>query len=217
MDEQSLKELAAQLRQPDGDNGIKVAKNMEQNNAFMISAAIDSLQLKAGDRLLEAGFASGNHVGYALTKAADIRYTGIDISALMREEALSNNADWVENKQAVFLVTDGKTVPFKNNSFNIFFTVNTIYFWEHPAAYAAEILRVLEKDGHGCVTFAERSFMKQLPFTQFGFTLYSRQEVEQLLLSAGAIAVESKIYQEQITSNTGQLVDRTFVITSFRK
>lgn len=217
MDEQTLKDLASQLRQPSGDRGTQVAKQMEQNNAFMISTAIDSLKLVAGDRLLEAGFGNGTHVGYALRKDRAIHYTGVDISDLMLKEAIQNNQEQVEHQQATFLLTDGKKLPFDDNSFTTFFTVNTIYFWEDPLAYAVEIMRVLADGARGCITFAERSFMEQLPFTGYGFTLYSREEVEQLLLSAGAVTLESITYREQVRSNAGQMVDRTFVVTSFTK
>ncbi len=217
MDEQSLKELAAQLRQPEGEKGIQVAKQMEQTNAFMITASIDKLALKDNERVLEIGFGNGNHVSYLLQKAAHISYTGIDISEQMLREAVANNENRVATGQAVFKLTEGKHIPGEDAAFDAIFTVNTIYFWEDAPAYLSEIIRVLQPGGRGCITFGLKSFMEQLPFTGYGFTLYSHDEVEQLLKQAGAVNITSALKTETVMSNAGEAVDRTFSITSFSR
>ncbi|MCC5905642.1 MAG: class I SAM-dependent methyltransferase [Balneolaceae bacterium] len=64
-----------------------------------------------------------------------IRYTGIDISKLMVEQASGINKEWIEERRADFILTDGKKIPFQNKQFDLVFSVNTIYFWEEPANY----------------------------------------------------------------------------------
>lgn len=217
MEENEWKELAGHLRQPAGEKGIEVAKQMEQTNAFMITATVDTLGLKDNEHVLEVGFGNGSHVAYVLGRSASVLYTGADISEWMQQEAIKINNDFVTGKQASFIVTDGKVLPFEDNSFDAFFTVNTIYFWQDPLGYAKEILRVLKKGGRGCITFAQKSFMQQLPFVKHGFTLYSKEDTEALLLEAGTAGIRSDMKTEKVQSNTGDRVEREFVITEFRK
>lgn len=215
MDEPSLKELAAQLRQPEGEKGVQVARQMEQTNAYMITASVDTLALKNNERVLEIGFGNGSHVSYVLQQTDNISYTGIDISERMLQEAVAHNEQRVASGQAVFTLTDGKRIPGEDAAFDAIFTVNTIYFWEDAPAYLSEIIRVLKPGGRGCITFGLKRFMEQLPFTGYGFTLYDAEEVEQLLKQAGAAQVTSALKTETVMSNAGYAVDRTFSITSF--
>jgi len=217
MDEQTLRDLAAQLRQPEGEKGIQVARQMEQTNSFMITASVDTLTLKRNDHVLEIGFGNGNHVNYLLQQVDGISYTGIDISALMLQEAIANNKRSVTDGQAVFKLTEGKHIPSDDAAFDAVFTVNTIYFWEDVTVYLSEIMRVLKPGGRGCITFGLKSFMEQLPFVGYGFTLYSHEEVEQLLKKSGAVHIASELKTETVMSNAGYAVERTFAITAFSR
>ncbi len=215
MDEKALRELAAQLRQPEGEKGIQVGRQMEQTNAFMISATIHALALQPDEQVLEIGFGNGSHVHALLQATESVVYTGIDISAQMLQEAQSGNEQWINTGRAVFRLTDGKQIPFTKAAFDAVFTVNTLYFWEDATAYIAEILRVLRTGGRACITYALESFMQQLPFTDYGFTLYSNEKVEQLLQQAGAVNISSALHTEHVQGNAGQTVERTFAVTSF--
>ncbi len=217
LNEDQLKELAAQLSQPVGENGIVTGRQMEVTNANMILSSIKALQLTGTEAVLEVGFGNGAHVPLVLQYGNGITYTGVDISETMEAEALKKNAAAVEEGKAAFIVADGNMLPFAANSFDRLFTVNTIYFWKDPARYLLEFLKVLKPGATGVICFAERSFMQQLPFVQYGFNLYTKEEVEILLSQAGFVQVKSSLHMEQVQSNAGEKVDRDFVITSFVK
>jgi ubiquinone/menaquinone biosynthesis C-methylase UbiE len=210
-------EMARQLSCPDGENGIKTGNMMNQTNGNMTATAIRKLKLQDGETVLEIGPGNGSHITALLNQAGNLHYTGLDISATMLAEAARINAAYVAEGSVTLLQADGEHIDTADNSFDKIFTVNTLYFWKDPAAYLAEIIRVMKSGAALVLTFATRDFMENLPFVQYGFTLYTREEVEQLL-TAGGLHIDGVFEEkEQVTSNTGDMVDRNFVVIRARK
>jgi SAM-dependent methyltransferase len=211
-----FKEIAAQLRNPQGENGIKTAQRMSENNNNMIKRCIDHLPLKEGDRVLEVGPGGGSHLPYLISKAGNLDYQGLDISETMVHMATEENRELVTSGKVTFQqvpIKDGYvTIPFADNSFDSIFTVNTIYFWDNAAAQAKELRRVLKPEGTLSVCFATADFMSTLPFTQYGFDLYDTGKAEKLFTDAGFTACHPVHEKEEIMSNTGESVERDFVI-----
>lgn len=216
-DETQLMEIAKQLSCPSGEYGIMTARNMASHNNNMISEAILALNLKDKQRVLEIGPGGGEHVPNVLRQAKSLRYYGVDISELMIAESIKANLELADSGQATFTLANGKTLAFFNEFFDCGFTVNTVYFWIEPKAYAQEIMRVLKPGGLFSVAFAPKNFMEKLPFTKYTFQLYSLEEAYALFVSAGFVMVNSDSHQETITSNAGQTIDREFIILTLQK
>lgn len=216
-DETQLMEIARQLSCPTGEYGILTAHNMAVHNNNMISESILALGLADEQRILEIGPGGGEHVPKVFKHAKDLRYYGVDISELMISESVKANQELVNSGQATFTLANGRTLAFFNEFFDCAFTVNTIYFWSEPMAYAQEIMRVLKPGGFFNVAFAPKQFMEKLPFTKYTFQLYSLEEAHAFFISAGFTIVNSDSHQETITSNAGQTIDREFIILTLQK
>lgn len=208
-----LKELARQLSCPEGEAGIKTGEHMNINNAFMASLTIDSLDLSEGDKVLEIGPGNGLHVNDLLEKYPQVTYSGIDISETMVSEARKR----VPSARADFCVGNGLDLPFADSAFDAVYTVNTIYFWKEPLPYVQEMFRVLRAGGRLLLTFALKEFMEHLPFTQHGFELYDIDSATDLLQTAGFQIVHTNQQTEEILSNAGHPVVRTFVVVTAQK
>lgn len=216
-DETQLMEIAKQLSCPSGEYGILTAQNMALHNNNMISEAILVLDLADNQRVLEIGPGGGDHVPKVFKQAKGLKYYGVDISELMILESIKMNQELVNSGQATFTLGNGKTLAFFNEFFDCAFTVNTIYFWNEPKAYAQEIMRVLKPGGLFSVAFAPKTFMEKLPFTKYTFQLYGLEEAHTLFASAGFAVISSDSHQETITSNAGQTIDREFIILTLQK
>lgn len=208
-----LKELARQLSCPDGEQGIRTGENMNINNAYMTSLTIDSLALKGDQKVLEIGPGNASHVHYLFEKYPDVSYTGVDISETMITEARR----LIHADQAQFQLIDGETLPFPAASFDAIYTVNTIYFWKEPLAYTQEIARCLKPGGKFFLAFAVKEFMEHLPFTKYGFELYTLESASKLLQEAGFQIIHTNQQTEEILSNAGHPVVRTFVLSIAQK
>lgn len=210
--EEDLKNLASQLSKPEGEMGVKVGQNMEISNANMTAQAILALQIADDEKVLEIGPGNGQQVESILHGRVGVKYTGVDISELMVEEATKINEVFVQSGEAVFSLSDGRSLRFADQVFDKILTVNTVYFWKEPHTYAREIYRVLKTGGCFALTFAERSFMEKLPFTKFGFTLYDQKSAVDLLVKAGFEIHRVLPFNEKIKGNMGEFVERDFLV-----
>lgn len=217
MEQNELQELASQLSHPKGEKGIQVADMMNATNIGMTLHAISSLELSGHERVLELGHGNAAHLTHILNDRPALHYDGLEMSELMHEEAKKINAAFVEQQGASFHLYDGEIIPFPENHFDRIFTVNTIYFWADPPALLAELYRVLKTGGRFCITFAQESFMKQLPFTTYGFELYSRDKLEKLVSGSPFNILKTESQTEQVMSKTGEFMEREFTTLTLGK
>jgi ubiquinone/menaquinone biosynthesis C-methylase UbiE len=215
--EDQLKEIAAQLRLPHAEKGISMANMMQENNSGMIASAIAAMQLQPGDQVLELGPGNGAHIAAILEHAQQITYTALEISSLMQQEAIRLNSAAFETGQATCQLYDGLTIPCADGIFDKGMTVNTLYFWEKPVKLLLEIYRVLKPGGTFCITFAQRDFMEQLPFTKYGFELYDTQKAKDLIGQTPFEIADIETKTEHIKSNTGDFISRDYTTVTIRK
>lgn len=217
MDIAQLKQLATQLSHPHGESGSEVGQMMYESNIGMIKNAIDNMQLQPADVILEIGHGNGLHIPEMFNKAIGLTYYGLDVSALMHEEAKANNLQAVENAQAFFERYDGNEIPYKTGFFNKIFTVNTIYFWKTPDLFLQELYRVLEPEGVLIITFAQSEFMQQLPFTPYGFELYDTEKLSKLVATTEFTIIKTDDQKEEVYSKSGEKVVRWYTTAVLEK
>ncbi|RUT71044.1 class I SAM-dependent methyltransferase [Flavobacterium cupreum] len=217
MKKEELQAIAAQLKHPTGEKGIEMAKMMHETNINMTRHSIQNLNIKAGDSVLELGHGNAGHLELIFEQAEKLKYYGLEMSELMFQEARQINRNFVSQKQAFFSLYDGNAIPFQDSFFDKIFTVNTIYFWQEPENFLMEIYRILKADGNFCLTFADESFMKQLPFTAYEFTLYTTEKLKQLIEKTAFKIVYTETLTEKVKSKTGELADRAFTTIVLEK
>jgi SAM-dependent methyltransferase len=174
--------LAAQLRQPSGDVGKQVGRAMNKSNLAQNEEALRILAMDNEPRhMLELGMGNGGLVADWLVRYPNLTYTGIDFSATMVEEAVAINVDWIAGGRARFWHGEAHALPVETSSVDYVFTVNTVYFWPDPGAVLAEFHRVLKPKGVLMMALRSEDTMKNLAFTDFGFTRYSLAKLEALM------------------------------------
>lgn len=214
---EELEALAAQLRQPQGAKGIEIAHMMHETNINMSLHAMDRLQIQDGQVLLELGHGNCGHLPYLLKQGDNLSYYGLELSALMQEEAQGLNEAFIREKRAAFYLYDGQHIPFADNFFDRVFTVNTIYFWQDPPALLSALYRVIKPGGLLNITFAHKSFMQQLPFTAFGFALYDEEQLSALVATTAFSIAGSDTQTEIVRSKTGEEVKRNYTTLTLMK
>jgi len=212
--EEELKNIAKQLSCPEGEHGIKTGEMMHTSNIGMTTSAIEALDLKSNETVLEIGHGNGGHIAQLLSKAENLKYYGADISETMITEAEKINQDFIDKGTVHFELTDGAMLPFESNQFDKIFTVNTLYFWSNPSGYLNEIKRTLKPNGIFSLCFADKTFMQNLPFTSYGFTLYEVEKVMQLLEEAGFTIKDTAKKLEQVQSKTKEKIEREYYVVT---
>ncbi|WMD22866.1 class I SAM-dependent methyltransferase [Achromobacter seleniivolatilans] len=182
--DRDARELARQLREPQGDDGIRIGNVMHAGNFRMTQACFASLGLTEGGTLLEIGHGNAAHVPGLLQACPEIRFQGLDVSSLMRDEAARLNHAAVQRGLAVFTQYDGGCFPFSAQQFDAAMSVNTVYFLPQPLAFLEETYRVLRPGAPFSLAFADKAFMRQQAFAQHGFSLFGTDEMVALLEAA---------------------------------
>lgn len=201
-----FKIVAEQLRKPHGEFGLLIGENMNVSNAFMNKLAIDCLNISENDYVLELGMGNGKFVDDILRKHESVKYIGRDFSDVMVNEAKKKNATWIENDRAKFYEGVADTISWDTKTFSKILTVNTIYFWQKPEIELREIKRVLTDDGFFVIGIRPKEIMLNLPFTQFGFILYTEEELKTLLIKNGFSVVKSVLKTEPAFETNGQKI-----------
>ncbi|KQT18649.1 methyltransferase type 11 [Chryseobacterium sp. Leaf404] len=216
MEEKDLKILARNLANPEGETGLKVAEMMNATNIGMTVDSIETLLIEDGESILEIGHGNAAHLKSLLNLAKDLKYTGIDISETMHNEAQRLNDEF--KNQAEFVLYEGTKLPFEDQTFDKIFTVNTAYFWKQPVEYLNEIYRVLKDSGTFVLTFGQRDFMETLPFTQYDFKLYNSGEMEETVSKSHFKRMKISEKEEQVKSKAdGETVTRLYTVLTIKK
>jgi ubiquinone/menaquinone biosynthesis C-methylase UbiE len=217
MTEDELKELASQLGKPEGENGIKIAHMMNKANTKMIKKTIKCLAIEENNIILELGHGNAHHIINLFNDNKNIKYYGLDISELMKQEAekfsLENNLD----KYTDFKIYDGVNIPFQDNFFDKIFTVNTIYFWEDPNKMITELYRVLKPKGRLCIAFNDKDTMLKQSFTNYGFTHYTKDSFTKLVSKSKFVIDKSLKCSTMIKSKDGETSERVYWIMRLYK
>jgi ubiquinone/menaquinone biosynthesis C-methylase UbiE len=181
MDELQLQSIAQQLRKPEGEQGIMVGSMMNEGNRIINEYVLETLNAQPGEKILEIGMGNGYFVKDIVSTASNIEYAGCDYSETMIAEANEMNKDLVEACKARFHLVKADKLPFEDASFDKAFCVNVIYFWQQPENELAEIRRVLRPGGKFIIGIRPKNAMQKMPFTKYGFTMYSKDELTALL------------------------------------
>ena len=215
--EQELRELAVQLRKPSGSNGLKTAEMMNKTNLTMTQSALEALAVTDGGTILEIGPGNGDHTVDLLKKAEQLTYIGVDISASMVAEATTRNSELIDAGIASFHLGDGETIPLSDNHIDYVMTVNTIYFWDKPEAYLAEIQRVMKPGASLSIAFVTKDFLQSLPFTKYGFASFTDDDIRKMSVSCGLTLECLEHHEDTVTSKSGDEVNRQFVVAHLQK
>ena len=191
------KEVAKQLRKPNGEFGKIVAGKMNEGNKILTDLTYNSVNKFEGKYVLEIGFGNGYFLPKLIINNCEKIY-GIDYSELMVEEASIILKSFIENKTIELKLASSDSIPYQDNYFDKICTINTIYFWDEPINIIKEIKRVLKSGGIFSIGFRSKERIKILEFTKYGFSLYSIADVVKLFEDFNFQLIESLVEDEII-------------------
>ena len=215
--EEELKEIESQLSCPSGTNGIDVGKSMNEFNISMTLDTIEYLELEHKEAILEIGHGNCGHLDQILAQANQLKYTGLEISETMHQQAMAINESAILKGNIDFQLYDGHNLPFPDDTFDKIMTVNTIYFWEQPQKLIDELARVLKPQGHCIITYGQKVFMQAIPFVGPKFKLYDNDAIQSLVAPSQLHCAQIIDRTEQIKLNSDELVERKYSMAKLVK
>lgn len=217
VDEMVMMGIAAQLRKPAGEYALKTGEMMNRGNAEINKNTLTIVAPCAGDVILEIGMGNGKLVREIFSICAELQYTGYDYSEAMVNEAIRNNSELIKADKASFVCGSADEMSFDDNRFDKLFTVNTLYFWDEREKILSEIERVLKPKGKLIIAIRPEHEMSHYPMTQWGFKMYSTEQLRDFLENNGWTVEELVEIQEPMQDIAGQMMPVSSLIVKVSK
>lgn len=199
---------ARQLSNPEGPVGLAVAEWLNGNNREGTAQVLAMLKLRPDCHVLEIGFGNGRAAPDIMGQAANIQYSGIDISPTMVDEAIRFNQMQVSAGRANFRLAFAEQMPFPDASFDRVFSIGVAHFWEDPTAPLREVHRVMRPGSFAVMGALDSRSPPQFARPEFGFHLRSASEWAALYRDAGFSTVDTQIVETEQMTPDGNPVKR---------
>ncbi len=142
-----------QFGDPQGLMGFAALTAMALKNGVQNRAALDALDIRPGDSVIEIGCGPGVALREALRRVGKGGFVaGIDQSATAAHYAAHSVHSHVLKGRAITMRAGADDLPFRDSFFDRAFAVNTFQFWPDPARALREIARVLAPGGRLVIT-----------------------------------------------------------------
>ena len=209
--------MAAQLSNPEGERGIELASNMNKANALVTACTIDCLIPEAGQNVVEIGPGNGM-LSFSLTYTleGDGHYQAIERSADMAQQVKDNLAEYAECQMTVHN-EDCFDAPIEDGSVDGIFGVNIIYFIEDITALFTLFDRWLKPGGRVALGMRTSDTMKAQSFTQHGFKLREKSEIEEAMTAVGWRLAGSEYFEEDDIELDGKKIKVDALVLSAQK
>lgn len=172
-----------QMGSPEGRLAPAAARWMNLGNRIINRQAVARLGKVDGQRILDVGFGGGIGLRRLLDRGAIV--VGVDPSASMARYCAERFTTERLNGQLSIEVARVEQLPFDNHTIDQAITVNSIYFWDDPAAGLAELQRVLRPGGVLVVATSAARTCRFFGFGAKGLFVPNPDLLESLALEAG--------------------------------
>ncbi len=130
-----------QAGHPSGPLGRLIGRLMIKSTSAANDRALELLDLKESQTVLEVGFGQGRTTEVVLNQGH--RVLGVEVSTTMLRQATARNRKACRDGRAKLVTGGGKLIPFDEDTADAAFSAHTIYFMDDPQLTLTEIVRVL--------------------------------------------------------------------------
>jgi ubiquinone/menaquinone biosynthesis C-methylase UbiE len=145
--------IAEQARNARGPLGRLIAAIMARETWAQNRRAIEALDVKPDDRILDLGCGPGRALGMLSDLAPHGCVTGVDSSDLMVEIARRRNRARMQTAHVDVIAASVEALPFPSEAFDKVLCVHVAYFWPDLDAAFRELARVLRPSGRLALLF----------------------------------------------------------------
>lgn len=131
-----------------------IGRRMRQQHQPETRWAIETLQLRPTDQVLEVGFGIGDSLRTLLTHIHQGHLVGIDRSMTMVRAATRRNQHALNHRRLTLLCGDLAHLPLAPQQFDKILSIHTFYFWPDRYQTSLRLLQCLKPQGRLIASFA---------------------------------------------------------------
>ena len=144
--------IKSQFGHPTGLLGRLVGAIMAYENRERNNWAVRLLNIQSRDYVLEVGFGPGLAIQHVARIAVEGFVAGVDASEVMIQQARNRNAAAIQAGRVDLSHSSAAALPYRDNTFDKAFAVNSMHHWPDTAAGLSELRRVLKPGGLVAIT-----------------------------------------------------------------
>lgn len=183
--------FSKQARKPSGLFGRLIMSIIfDKGNAILNDLMRELLRLQDGDHILEIGFGTGRLLNEMARQTGNRLVEGIDLSSTMVDIAKKRNGQYIASGKVKIVLGDFDQVVYRENDFDIIYSVNTIYFWQDPNYTIKKIYRILKPGGKVFLGFEDKAQLTKKALNSSVFSIFDENDVAQLLEDSGFLKVD---------------------------
>lgn len=193
--------FAEQLAHPRGLAGRLLGNAMDVANRRPTRLALDLLDARAGEHILDAGCGTGAALD-ALCDLAEVHAWGIDPSVTMIAQARTRLGDRARLERCAI-----EEMHFNDGVFDAVLALNVLYFASRDGSTVRQIHRVLRPGGRLVAYVTRRESMESWPFAREGVhRLFDADELVEELVAGGFAKGQISVREHAITSSVDGLL-----------
>jgi ubiquinone/menaquinone biosynthesis C-methylase UbiE len=195
----ALELVEANFRKPTGWLGQVLGHVMAVQHKSLTLWAIDQMNVRPGDCVLDVGCGGGMAVKLLADRATEGFVAGVDYSEDMVLQATKRNSLRVQRGQVAIELGNAMALPYRDCSFDKACGIETFYFWPDPVAGLREVRRVLKPGGYVAIAveMSKESTTQKSPLQKYfseryatrsahlGMSICSGAELVEMLAQAG--------------------------------
>lgn len=174
--------FTAQLAQPHGVMGRVVRREMALANAAMVQAAIDLLEVRSGDRVLEIGFGNPKSLARLVELADPAPVVGVDHSSLVVSAVGRELKAQVSTGRLRVFESTADALPLDDQSVDRLLAVNTVTYWPDLDGGFRELSRVASSSARLVIGVRAPAVLRRLGID--GDSVHHLDEAEIVALGA---------------------------------
>jgi len=189
--------ISNQFKKPSGLIGRFLERGMSQRTTTDAKWTISLLDLQPTSKILEVGFGGGFAAQLASQKATQGFFTGIDHSETMVQIASKRNANSIQTGKMELKQGDAENIVYPDESFDIIYSLHSIYFWDNPVKCLKGFRRLLSPGGLLAVTIQPKNRWRDDQISTPGMDFFFGDQVVEMFKKAGFMNIRMETLSDK--------------------
>jgi len=189
--------ISNQFKKPSGLFGRFIEKGMSKRTTVDAEWTISFLDIQPSSRVLEVGFGGGYAAELVSQKLTQGLLAGIDHSATMVDIASKRITKFLKSGRVELKQGGAENIPYPDESFDIIYSLHSIYFWKDPVECLKGFRQKLKPGGLLAITIQPKNRWRDDQVNTPGMDFFLGDQVVEMFKSAGYQNIRMETFSDK--------------------